>query len=196
MMLFVFAVALGLAMRSLLPTRQTPLRFRWNGLLGVALTVQLFVLPKIPNPVRPATLAATLFVAAAWLVANVAAACSNSVRVALSGIALGAVMNAIPMIQYGSMPVERKALYDIGRQESENTGALGAKHLIVDNAPFLSDRFALRPFGAVASLGDFVELAALGLLVSSVPKRQKIAEVRLRTSGGVERTCTQTLPKS
>jgi Family of unknown function (DUF5317) len=172
MMLFVVALAAGVALRWMRLATFAPLKLRWNPLLGVALIVQLFVLPRLDADARPAVLGATLLGAAAWLFGNIVAARSNSLRVALLGVALGAAMNAIPMVQFGSMPVERAALYAVGHQESDNTGERGAKHLIVDNAPFLGDRFALRPFGAVVSLGDFVELAALALLISCVPKRE------------------------
>jgi hypothetical protein len=173
MILFGIAAAIGLIARAVSGTETQPLRFRWLGLLGVALIGQIAIVPRLGDPARALALTTTIAAATLWLVLNVVSAKSHTVRVALCGIALGAAMNAIPILQYGSMPVERNALHAIGYDESDNTGERGAKHVIVDGAPLLGDRFALRPIRAVASLGDFVELGAVALLISAIPRRRR-----------------------
>jgi Family of unknown function (DUF5317) len=171
MTLFAVALVTGLIARYFRKIEVPQLRFRWPGLLGGALAAQIFVVPKLTHG-RSFALVATIGAASAWLIVNVFFARSLAVRVALCGIALGATMNAIPMIEYGSMPVDRQALHDIGYRDSDNTGAVAAKHVIVAEAPLLGDRFAIRPLRAVASLGDFVEMVAVALLISAIPKRR------------------------
>jgi Family of unknown function (DUF5317) len=167
------AVAVGFVIRVVQRGPKPVVRFRWIALLGGAAAVQMFVVPNVQGLARPLLLAVTITAAVTWLIGNLKSAASPTVRVALCGIALGAALNAAPIIKYGSMPVQRGALHAIGYQESDNTGERGAKHVIVDHAPFLCDRFALPPLHSVASLGDFVELAAIALLVSTIPHRRR-----------------------
>jgi hypothetical protein len=82
-------------------------------------------------------------------------------------------MNAVPIFQYGAMPVQRQAAYAIGYRDSDSPSFRSPKHVVVDDAPLLGDRFAIPAVDAVASIGDFVEMGAVALLVSIIPKRPR-----------------------
>lgn len=179
MLLFVVAIAAGFVLRAFVRGPRPPIVLRGFGLLGAALCGQALVVPRLDDPWRAIALVATVAAGLAWIVWNIVAASTNTVRIAFAAFAVGAAMNAVPIIRHGSMPVQRSAVSEIGHHESENTGARGAKHVIVDDATFLGDRYAVAPLGSVVSLGDFVALGAIALLISALPMPRRRTRIVL-----------------
>jgi Family of unknown function (DUF5317) len=181
MFLLVIAVGLGFAIRAVVAPNQPTITVRLMGLLGVAFLVQTFVAAAFTGIPRRIALGVSVLAAIGWLVGNLVGATSRYVRAGLLVFAIGAAMNAVPIAQYGRMPVDRQALQGIGFSDKDNTGFRATKHLVVDHAPFLGDRFAIPALRTVASLGDFVEMAGVSGLISVVPKRRRSTRLQQAT---------------
>jgi hypothetical protein len=181
MLLLVIAVGLGFAIRTVVAPNQPNITVRWIGLLSLAFLIQTYVGAAFAGIPRRIALAVSVFAAIGWFVRNLVGATSPYVRAALLVFAVGAAMNAVPIAQYGRMPVDRKALQEIGFSDKDNTGHRANKHLVVDRAPLLGDRFAIPVLRTVASLGDFVEMAGVSGLVSLIPKRRRFARLQTAT---------------
>jgi hypothetical protein len=179
-LLLVIAVVVGFAARVAVVRDQPAIKFQWIGLLGGAFVVQLFV-GRLTGLSRGMALGISVVSAIAWLVRNLVGAPSAYVRSALLIFSIGAAMNAGPIITYGKMPVDRQALHDIGYTDRDNSGFRASKHLIVEKAPFLGDRFAMPALRTVGSLGDFVEMVGIAGLVAVIPKRNRYVQIRRAT---------------
>ena len=172
MPLFFIALFVGFGARQLRKSTQVPVLFRRLWLLGIALGLQVGVLPVLRGAPRRAVLFFSLAAAMAWLVDNVVRTNNKALRGALLLITVGAFMNIVPTLGHGAMPVDGEAARSIGLVRAPNDSAPGTKHVIVSrgSAQFFGDRFPIRSLHCVASIGDFVEMLGIALLVSALPK--------------------------
>jgi predicted membrane channel-forming protein YqfA (hemolysin III family) len=179
MPLFVIALCVGFVARELRKPATTPLVFQKFWILGAAAGVQVVVVPLLTGKVRAAALFLTLGTAVVWLVFTIVRTKNKTLRWALLIVAAGTLMNIIPTLSYGAMPVDGAALRAAGSTHQLDRSAFGAKHVVVTGASvhFLGDRFPLRPLRCVASLGDFVEMFGIALLISVIPKRSRTLAV-------------------
>jgi hypothetical protein len=179
MPLFVIALFAGFVARELRKPAFTPLVFQRFWILGVAAVVQVVLVPSLAGSFRAAVLFLTLGTAVVWLVFNVVRTKNKTLRWALLIVAFGTFMNVIPTLSYGAMPVDGAALRAAGSNQQLDRSALGAKHVVINSgsAEFFGDRFPLRPLRCVASLGDFVEMFGIALLISVIPKRSRTLAV-------------------
>ncbi len=176
MLLLIIALVVGFSLRSFVPAGDgTPLRA--VPMLVGALVVQAFVAPMFSGLQHSVLLFGSAIVGTGWLIANMVVT-RSFVRLGLGAFALGAVLNLIPIVQYGSMPVDRHALLRSGIRQTQVDEQPALKHMmVVGDAPFLSDRFAIRQLHMVASLGDFVEVIGVVLLVAAWPRVRRPAAV-------------------
>jgi Family of unknown function (DUF5317) len=172
MPLFLISLSIGFVVRFLRKTADVPIVFRRRWLLGLALGLQIGVVPALSGPSKTIVLFVSLGAAVGWLVHNVVRANSEALRFALLMIAAGAFMNIVPTLSHGAMPVDREALRSVGFVRGVNSQAPGTKHVIVaGSASFLGDRFPIRSLNCVVSLGDFAEMLGIALLITALPKR-------------------------
>lgn len=173
MPLLLVALFTGFVARQFRAPTQVPLSFFRLRLLGVALVVQALVVPALKGHLRTLTLFFTLATALTWLISNIVRTNNKTLRWALLIIAAGTFMNVVPTLSHGAMPVDREALRSAGFAGAIDTSRSGAKHVIVDqgSAQFFGDRFPIRRLHCVASIGDFVEMLGIALLITAVPRR-------------------------
>lgn len=185
MPLLLIAVFAGFVARQLRKPTETPILFHRLGLLVVALGFQVLLVPALRGQVRTAVLFLTLAAAIAWLVQNIVKTNNKILRWALLLIAGGTFMNVLPTLAHGAMPVDREALRSVGFTGALNPSAPGVKHVVVDSgsADFFGDRFPIRPLHCVASLGDFVEMFGIALLITAIPKRSATTTVSISAHG-------------
>ncbi len=189
MALIVIAIVCGLLVRETAifwrrtAVERKPMALRYVGVPVVALTLQALVVGRLGAPFRPILVVCTTAAVTAWLLFNVGGNDAPARRLALVTIALGSALNLIPMLQFGAMPVDATALRDAGFSSSENiTSGHLSKHVRLshEDAPFLADRIAIPWLRTVLSIGDFVELGGVVLLVSTQPKGNGQARSRRR----------------
>lgn len=191
MLLLVLAVIAGFTVRPLVPPTASGLHLRGVFMLVGALCVQAFVAPRISGWFHSILLFGSVLVGIGWLVFNIAIARTLLVRTALLAFAVGAVMNLIPTLQYGSMPVDRTALLRSGIRDAQIADQPAQKHvLVVGDAPFLSDRIPIPQLHMVASPGDFVEVLGVIGLVAAWPRSRKPVDGRAARRVGRRRPRT------
>jgi hypothetical protein len=131
---------------------------------------QMFVLARLPETWSSPAAIATTVVGIVWMGVAFIRLGSSPLRVGLLLLAGGALMNLVPMMQHGHMPVDASALkaaglprVDIGRGHPE-------KHVAVDSedVPWLGDHIAVRPLMMVASPGDLVQTLGVALTVRAL----------------------------
>jgi hypothetical protein len=156
------------------PNRQTTdlgrsARLLLPPIVAVAL-FQMFALARLPESWSSRAAIATTAVGIAWMGLAFVRLGSSPLRLGLLLLAAGALMNLVPMMQHGHMPVDASALkaaglpgVDIGRGHPE-------KHVAVDSAdvPWLGDHIAVRPLMMVASPGDLVQALGVALTVRAL----------------------------
>jgi predicted membrane channel-forming protein YqfA (hemolysin III family) len=175
--LLLIAVVVGFLARLLRNQSTAPLVFQRFWLLGIAAGLQVALVPRLRGSLRTTMLFLTIGMAVVWLAVNIVKTSNTTLRWSLVVIAAGTFMNVVPTFAYGAMPVDGKALRSIGVHRDLNPSAFGAKHVEVNSssAQFFGDRFPIRPLHCVASLGDFVEMFGIALLISGIPKRSVAA---------------------
>jgi Family of unknown function (DUF5317) len=173
MPLFVISLFIGFVARHLRKPTEVPIVFVRLWLLGLALGLQIGVVPALSGPARTIVLFVSLAAAVGWLVHNVVQTDNQALRFALLLVAAGTFMNILPTLTHGAMPVDREALRSVGYVRGSSNPAPGAKHTMVssDSAGFFGDRFPIRSLHCVVSVGDFAEMLGIALLVTAVPKR-------------------------
>lgn len=166
--------AAGITAASRGGTRGLPnLRFRHRGLLCVALLVQVGT-GLLARDHRFIAVAVSYAIVAVWLLAN-AQYQRGRVRRALAVIAIGWVLNVIPMVLNHGMPVSRSALDSIGAAKtlSVREGHL-FKHVVAGRhtalAP-LGDVIPIRPLATIISVGDIVILVGLGMMLTAAMRK-------------------------
>lgn len=180
MSLVMIAVVLGFVVRQALarsscpnPSSAASLCYGWVPVSALALQARLS--SRLPPESRSFVTNCTTAAVIAWLLVNAYQSSAGSRRVALLVIACGAALNLAPILQLGAMPVDRAALTAAGYPaDYDVTSGHLSKHVAVahEDVSLLGDRFAIPPLRTVASIGDFVELAGIGLLISTHPKRR------------------------
>lgn len=173
MPLLLVALSVGFVARQLRTPSAIPLVFQRFWLLGAAAGLQVGLVPALRGSFRSFVLFLTLAAALSWLVVNVVCTNNKTLRWALLVISAGALMNVIPTLAFGAMPVDAGALRSIGVTQPLNPSRAGAKHVVVStgSARFFGDRFPIRPLRCVVSVGDFVEMFGIALLITAIPKR-------------------------
>lgn len=173
MPLLLVAISFGFVARQLRKPSAVPLVFQRFWLLGAATGLQVGLVPALRGSFRTVALFLTLAAALSWLVLNTVRTNNKNLRWALFLIAAGALMNVVPTLAHGAMPVDAGALRSIGVTQPLNPSRVGAKHVVVNtgSAQFFGDRFPIRPLRCVASIGDFVEMFGIALLITAIPKR-------------------------
>jgi Family of unknown function (DUF5317) len=173
MPLLLVALTLGFVARQFRAPSGVPLVFQRFWLLGVAAGLQVGLVPKLRGLPRSFLLCFTLAAAMSWLVLNIVRTNNGILRWALLVVAAGAFMNIVPTLAHGAMPVDAGAIRSIGATQPLDPSRAGAKHVVVKagSAQFFGDRFPIRPLHCVASIGDFVEMFGIALLVTAIPKR-------------------------
>lgn len=119
-----------------------------------------------PGGVRRALVVGSQAVITGWLGYH-AWRFRGQARVGLGLLALGAIMNLVPIVEYGSMPVSRSALAELGAPVSLDVaeGQLG-KHVAFDGEGatwFLGDILPVAPLRSIISLGDIAMAVGLAL---------------------------------
>jgi len=140
-------------------------RFRSVGFLLVA--VALAVLGDVvdlPNP---------LLWAVAGLLAGLAFTLSNLRLVGMSIVAVGIVVNLVPIVANGAMPVRGDALVAAGMVEADEldrVGFHGARELADGDTvvEFLGDIIPLSVTGQVLSFGDLIMLVGLADVIANL----------------------------
>jgi Family of unknown function (DUF5317) len=171
--LLLVALSVGFIARLFRKLSTMPLVFQRFWLLGIAVGLQVALVPRLRGPLRTAMLFLTIAMSIFWLAINIVKTSNTTLRWSLVLLATGTIMNVAPTLAFGAMPVDGKALRSIGAHRDLNPSAFGAKHVEVNSssAQFFGDRFPIRPLRCVASLGDFVEMFGIALLISGIPKR-------------------------
>jgi hypothetical protein len=183
MALVLIAIVLGLGIREALvlsatpPKSRTPISLCCVGIPLSALAIQALVAGRMPAEVRPFLSVTTTSAIIGWLLINAFRNAVLSRRLAFVTIALGTALNLALIVRFGAMPVDPAALAAAGFSHTYDvaSGHL-SKHLAFthQDMPFLGDRFGIAWLRSVASIGDFVELAGIALLVSTHPKRATV----------------------
>jgi Family of unknown function (DUF5317) len=173
MPLLLVALSIGFVARQLRAPSAVPLVFQRFWLLGVAAGLQVGLVPALQGSLRSVVLFLTLAGAVWWLISNIVWTNNKTLRWALLVIAAGAIMNVIATLAHGAMPVDAGALRSLGATEPLNPSRAGAKHIVVNagSTQFFGDRFPIRPLRCVVSIGDFVEMFGIALLITAIPKR-------------------------
>jgi Family of unknown function (DUF5317) len=173
MPLLLISLFVGFVARQLRKPTEMPLSFHRLWLLGIALGLQVGLVPTLTGPPKTFVLFLSLAAVVAWLVNNVVKTDNEPLRGALLLIAAGAFMNIMPTLMHGAMPVDREALRSVGAVRASNGSIPGSKHVVVNpgSASFFGDRFPLRSLHCVASVGDFAEMLGIALLITALPKR-------------------------
>jgi hypothetical protein len=116
-----------------------------------------------------------------WLIYQVTAVGRLNGAVTRHGLvvlAFGALLNLIPIVAHGSMPVSDRALQSIGVEPSVDVSAGNwGKHIRVvgsDATTWLGDVIPIRPLRLVVSAGDLFMIA--GIAVVSLASRPNLAK--------------------
>lgn len=110
---------------------------------------------------------------------------SNWRKPGMALVAAGLVLNALPMVLNGGMPVSARAAEIAGVPISEADP--GAKHEVVGDdtlLPWLADVIPLPALGSVISIGDVVIGAGIGLFVFGGMGKGVSGRHRARRSSG------------
>lgn len=134
----------------------TPLR---GVLLAGAAAVAQFLHALTPNPAVGVALTLTSQGCLLWFL------WLNRYLAGVALVALGSTMNTAVIAANGAMPVTREAIMAVSRQPYEMTS--GRHRLLTpdDALPWLADIIPLPLLRTVASVGDVVLAAGIGLLV-------------------------------
>lgn len=189
MRLFAIAVAVGLAAgyaRDGRLGRLGQLRLRAPVFAGSALALQAGAGLVAPSR-RFALVAVSYVLVGAWVVAN-ARGRALAIRLGLALLALGWLMNVVPMAAHRGMPVSAHAL-DAAGLSADYDVADGHyyKHVLDRRSTpvdWLGDVIPVRPLGAVISLGDVALLAGIALCLSGAMVGAGAVAADTRTGGG------------
>lgn len=150
--------------------------FRWNGLLPLAVVLQVLflgVFPQLPRPVTAGVHLLTYVLAAAFV-------WGNRRRAGLPLLALGALSNGVTIaLNGGTLPASAQALETAGRT-AETDGFTNSGVLADPVLPWLGDVFAVPasvPFANVFSVGDVVILLGAAWFVVGTCHRRARAVV-------------------
>lgn len=145
------------------------LRFRASPLLLGALVAQL-LLPVLAGPPRTALMVGSYALVGIWLAINLVGR-SRVLQVAIALLALGWVLNAVPVAANGGMPVSSTALRAAGVPPVEQAVAGNIdKHVAAgghSRFAALGDVIPIRPLRAVVSAGDIALFGGLVLIVAA-----------------------------
>lgn len=154
------------------------LRFRAPLLLCVAFLAQVGLGAVSPGQ-RFVVVGFSYTLVGAWLVLN-ARRQHGRVRLALGVLTVGWLLNMLPIVLNGGMPVSLHGLRHVGAPAtiSVTEGHL-YKHVPADRhtlLPLLGDVIPVRPFGSVISLGDIVMFAGLtGVVVAAMTRKSAVS---------------------
>ncbi|MCP4085867.1 MAG: DUF5317 domain-containing protein [Actinomycetia bacterium] len=182
MTLLVLAIAVGFVARRLSGTTDTLPVLAWPAVPLLAIGVQIF--NQVTGLGWTAVMVASHALVTVWAVAIVCRQ-SRAARIGMSIVAVGFVLNLLPVAANGNMPVSESAAVAVGFKidESIETGHL-AKHRIArdgDRLLLLSDTIAVPWLRAVVSIGDLV--MALGIVLAIRPiglgsrRRKPVVEI-------------------
>jgi len=123
----------------------------------------------LSGPARISVVVTSHLVITGWLLLQLRFM-RGALRVAVGVLALGALLNLIPIVAHGSMPVSRSAVaaLHLHRRVEISEGHYG-KHVAArgtDPTTWLGDVIPIRPLRAVVSVGDLVMM--LGIVAVSL----------------------------
>ena len=161
------------------------LRLRWRAIPFAAVLSQVASL-AVPPSARPAIALVSQTVVLGWLGANMAMGQNKHIRFGGRLLAFGAVLNSIPMMLHGGMPVSSNALAVAGMPANfdVSNGNLGKHVTAASDAAFgfLGDIIPLRGLHVVLSFGDLVMAWGLALVVGAammaMPRRPGLRVAR------------------
>jgi hypothetical protein len=151
------------------------LRFRSLAVLWLAVAIQLG-LGVVPAAGRQVAVELSYALVGAWLVLN-ARPGDGAVRAGMALLALGWLLNMVPITLNGGMPVSRQALWEVGAPASTAVaeGHL-FKHLPADRrtaAPALGDVIPVPAAASVISIGDVVMLVGVAGVLAAGMTRER-----------------------
>lgn len=187
MRLFALAVAAGLAGGYARGGRfgcLGRLRLRAPVLVGTALALQAGAGLVAPSR-RLVLVAASYVLVGAWLMAN-ARGRALAIRLGLGLVALGWLLNVVPIAALRGMPVSAAALQEAGLPAGYDVAdGHNYKHVVDRRSTpvdWMGDVIPVRPLDAVISLGDVALLAGIALFLAGA---MAPAAPTPRTGGGL-----------